>query len=363
MNGKVKSVAAPPSETRNIVIAQGVEFNNKELPAEDRIPDGSLKKRMDAAGLKLVITSPGNATFQSLKQGVNFTIKVVNTKSELKAALESDKTHHVIYDGHSRFGRGCCFGTNSAPGEDWENGSNPKTTGLFRMGFPYVAVPLKDIGHHFYTTDIVPISETLTPSDCEPDLRSAVNGKLVKAHTLADCDKEYRAILAAELKKPLADRESLEPDVAKVLGKLRMNKAAVKASDKFWAFQWGGEGFSLVLHAGWEKTASAPMDLGATDIKCRVFCHFGCSSFQHYHEIVRNRKKWKKVSNTDNFAYFTSGLSYSFTGPNWLFHLLSYDQFNAGQPWEPSLEYARKKANLDIKKDCLRIKEPIYEIL
>jgi hypothetical protein len=155
MSGTITSVAAPPSETRNIVIAQGIEFNNKDLDPDDVIPDGNLSKRMTAAGLPLVISSAGNATFNSLKQGVNFTIKVVNTKKDWKAALESDKTHIAIYDGHSRFGRGCCFGTNDATGEDWEAGSNPALTGLFRMDFPFVAVPVSDILHHGYTAEIV----------------------------------------------------------------------------------------------------------------------------------------------------------------------------------------------------------------
>ena len=336
MNGTTKSVAAPPSETRNIVVAQGIEFNNNQLGIY-QTPGGSLKTRMAAAGMPLVISAAGDATFKSVKQGVNFTIKVVNTKSAFKAALESDKTHHVIYAGHSRFGRGCCFGTNPAAGEDWETGSSPATTGLFRMGFPYVGVPVADIKKHGYIADIVPTSEALDPNNCEHDLRSAVNGGSVHGHVLKDVDSA-------------------------VHGQLRINKKAVGTKDRFWAFNLPGEGFSLVLHAGWEKTASAPMDLGKTDIKCRVFCHFGCSSMQHFHEIVRDRKKWKKVGNTDHFAYFTSDLGRVFSEPNWLFHLLTYDQFNAGQPWEPSLEYARKKANLDIKKDCIAAKVKIYEI-
>jgi hypothetical protein len=339
MNGVVKSVVAAPFEKRRILVAQGIEFNNKDVDDEDVIPDGSLKTRMDDAGLPLVITSPGkSATFRSAKQGVDFMIKVINTKSELKAALEDAEKLHVIYDGHSRFGRGCCFGTNTAPGEDWENGSNPKINGLFRSGFPYVAVPVSDIKHHGYTADLVPVSETLKLSQCEPDLRNAVTLKSVRPHTLKDVD-------------------------AAVHGQLRINKKAIDPADRFWAFRWPGEGFSVVLHAGWEKTASAPLDLGETNITCRVFCHFGCSSLQHYHEILRNRKSWKKVGDTDKFAYFTGGLSYAFTASHWLFHLLNYDVYNAFQPWEPSLEYARKKANLDIKKSCLKIKVPIYQIV
>lgn len=342
-NGKTKSLAAPPSETRNIVIAQGIQFNNKDLNAAEQVPGGvdtdasphtitALKTRMANAGMPLTVNAAGDgATFRSVKQGVNFTIKVVNTKSAFKAALESDKTHHVIYDGHSRYGRGCCFGTNMAAGEDWENGSTPSTTGLFRMGLPYVAVPVSDIKHHGYTADLVPTSETLAPAKCESDLRRAVNAGSVQPHGLTAVD-------------------------ASVRGQLRINKKPIGSKDRFWAFDWSGEGFSVVVHAGWEKTASDPMDLGAVNMKCRVFCHFGCSSMQHYHEIVRDRKHWNKVGNTDNFAYFTSGLSYSFTGPIWLFHILTYDQFNAGQPWEPSLNYARKNAKDDLKKVCAELR-------
>lgn len=320
------------------MVAQGIEFNNKDLDPDDQIPDGNLKKRLSAAGLTLTVGSAGIATLKSVKQGVNFTITVVNTKRAWKSALESDKTHIAIYDGHSRFGRGCCFGTDPRPGEDWENGSSPALTGLYRMGFPFVAVPVSDIHHHGYTADLVPTSETLTPLQCEPDLRDAVNAGSVHPHVLKDVDSA-------------------------VHGQLRISKKAIGPADRFWAFNWKGEGFSVVLHAGWEKTASTPMDLDATTIKCRVFCHFGCSSLQHYREILRNRKSFKKVGNSDNFAYFTSGLSFSFTGPHFLFHLLTYDKFNAGKPWEPSLEHARKKANLDIKKDCIKIKEKIYEIV
>jgi hypothetical protein len=344
---KVVSVAAAPTETRNIILAQGIEFNNSDLDADDKIPDGSLATRLKAAGTPLTITSPGRATFRSVKQGVTYNIKVVNKKAEFIAALKSNKTTHVIYDGHSRYGRGACFGTSKAAGEDWEAGHD-KDTGLFRMGMPFVGVPLKDVGHHFYSTSLIPSSTKLNSDDCEHDLAASLGS--LKAHSLAEIGTIYKAIVAAEKKKPAAKQESLEPDEKKVMSLLKVKGAAPKATDKFWTCILRGEGFSLVLDAGWDKTASAPADLGATDLKCRVFCHFGCTSFQHYHHVVRKLKAWKKDADKDNFAYFTSDLSISITGPNWLFHLLTYDEFSAGLPWEKSLEYARKNANADIKK-------------
>jgi hypothetical protein len=342
MGGKVISVAAPPFETRNIVIAQGIQFNNKDYAnSHDMgsiVPDGSLKKRLLAAGLPFVIASPGrSAALTNMKQGVNYTINVVNTKSEFVAALESDKTHIVIYDGHARFGRGCCFGTDMKPSEDWENGTT-FDTGLFRMGYPYVAVPVKDIVEHGYTADIVSASEPLGLEDCEPDLRRAIKKNLVKPHSLKD----------------IPQKEAHK--------KLRIDKNPIGPQDRFWAFDWAGEGFSVISHAGWEKTASAPMDLGPTDIRCRVFCHFGCSSRQHYQRIVCILKGFLRVGDTDNFSYFTSDIALGgVTSPNWLFHLLSYDQFNAGQAWGPILEYARVHANRDIQKDIFALNKSLPE--
>lgn len=374
----VRSVAAEPFELRRIVVVQGIQYNNKDMffkikskaddseqQIDERVPEALQKRMKDEKGLDLDIFSKGrSAQFLSKDQGVKFAIRVVDTKDELKAALQSDKTHHVIYLGHSRYGRGCCFGTNTKPGEDWEDGSSPGLTGLFRMGFPYVGVPLHEIGEHFYTANLVPVSEKLPKADCEPDLRGALSG--LKPHTRAQCETIYRGMVDGEekaaqkkeeaLRKKL-DRELnpnekirrvLQPDVSKVMGKLHLNGSPVNASDKFWCTSLPGEGFSLVLHAGWENTVSAPMDLGATEMKCRVFCHFGCSSQRHFRPIVVDHKNFKQVDDTDQFSFFTSNLAAGFTVTMWLFHLLTFPKYNAFKPWKESLEYARANTNDEI---------------
>jgi len=119
----------------------------------------------------------------------------------------------------------------------------------------------------------------------------------------------------------------------------------------------------VVLHAGWQGTATKPMELGKTNLKCRVFCHFGCSSYQHFRTILRHRKNWQKAGNTDKFAYFTTDIAYGITASFWLHRLLTYDKYNAFKPWEPSLEYARRRANADLKKWCMKQKVKIYRII
>jgi hypothetical protein len=325
MNGQaaLTVAAAAGYELRAIVVAQGIQFNTD-------LPKGYLQ---DQLGADLVLNPSGVWTYRSDKQRVIYSLRVVNTKAEFKTALEGSKKLHVIYDGHSRYGRGCCFGTSDAPGEDWENGTDPAKTGLYRMGMPYVAIPVSDVAHHQYTLDVVPSSEQLTPADCEKDLHDDLG--VVGRHSLADITAASR-------------------------GSLRINKRPLTSSDRFWGFQWPGEGFSVVTHAGWAGTASSPMDLGATNIGSRVFCHFGCSSFQHYHHVVRDLKNWKKVGSTDQFAYFTSDIAYGMTTSFWLHRLFTYDQYNAS--WEPSLEYARKNANQDLKSWCHSNGVRVYEI-
>jgi len=335
------TAAAAAFELRAIILLQGIQFNNKDTNPKYQVPEGYLKKQLDTLGTPIVQAKSGVWTFRSDKQGVIYSLRVATSKPELKAALEGDKKVHVIYDGHSRYGRGCCFGTDPKPGEDWENGSGPNT-GLFRMGAPYVAVPVSDIIHHGYTLDVVPASEKLKPGDCEHDLQNNLGN--VAAHKLADIKGSFK----------LEDDSGVKVahDYSEARGQLRIANAPVKPADKFWALNWPGEGLSVVTHAGWTSTASSPMDLGAAKIGCRVFCHFGCESFQHYHDIVRDKKGWKKDGDKTNFAYFTSAISYDVTTSFWLYRLFTYDQYNANKSWEPSLEYARVQASDDLKAWC-----------
>jgi len=213
--------------------------------------------------------------------------------------------------------------------------------------------------HHGYSTDVVSVKVSPALSDREYK-RTLHEWTLTQLKHKTENyinelirRKEFKEHKETELRRYLATLGSLDTQLRIVGDRVPMvsNGDALRPDDKFWAYH-SGEGPAVLLQAGWKETVTKPMDLGAIDLKCRVFCHFGCSSYVHYRSIVRNQKNWKKSGNTDRFAYFTSGLAVSITGPFWLYYLLTYDQFSACKPWEDSLEYARIKTNSRIKIWC-----------
>jgi hypothetical protein len=318
-------------ETRYIVVAQGIEFNNADLvwfpymmlpdafttPVESRA-DWPPSQR-ERAPLAITTTDDG-FEYVSFDQGVRFVVKVVNTKDEFISALRTPGMH-VIYAGHARYGRGPCFGPNLvSPTEEWENGTST-TTGLFRMGYPFIGVPLEDVTRHGYTCDLVSDSVTMTRPDCDPYLRPYLSSLEAK---LAD-EIDPALLLHAKDKDP---------------------------TKRWWAYNVGSDArpeWWVVLNAGWTETASAPADLGATTPLCHVFCHFGCRTYKLNHDIVRDTdfKGWGHLGD-DRLAYFVEGYSKAKTAAYWLYHIFTYTVWNAFSPWEPSVEYAREQTNHDL---------------
>ena len=345
------AAAAPPRliEYRKIVLVRGLQFVDSPLPrVAKRVPGMILD------------TSGDSALYFSRTQGVGFNIQVVRKKSEFKDALQTPNLH-VIYDAHSRYGRGCCFGDtvdangmsvppnadNDAPlplpGEDWETGATPET-GLYRMGFGYVSIPLSDMLHHGYNYYPVPSSVPLNTADCHPDIIAGM--KVMRPATLVDPEvtSVEEAALKAEKKTPPFRLEL--PGRARNLDGTQPNIG----TDTFWFMKSLNSAEEhvqkqLVLYAGWKSTLAAPMDLDATDLKCRVFAHFGCSSSLHFRPIVRDQKSWQQSGN-EGYAFFTSSASLPhYTSTAWLVALLTYNKYNAGMSWKPSLDYAVQRAN------------------
>ena len=321
-------------EVRTIILAQGIQAHNATMQPHAQIPgalttpkaqrtdDWPLQlKNYDA--LPIQQTLPNAFFYLSQQQMVLYVLVVTTTKDDFKRALETPGVH-VIYGGHARYGRGPCFGATPTPGQDWENGTNPTTSGLFRMGFPFIAVPVSDVLSRDYTADLVPTTTLLLPENCEPSLRAKLTS--------------LRPALLAEIK----------PSIAR-------NVVNNDATIRWWTYVGQDDGPDetfVVLHAGWRQTASAPMDLDATQLNCRVFCHFGCFTKDHNHPILRGptRKGWTRKGD-DRFAYFTTGLSGGYEVAYWLYHLFTYPEYNAYSPWEPSLIYAVQKTNAALKSD------------
>jgi len=361
---------APLVEVRRIVWAQGIQFTNADFAAkiarfEAGALDEALKKDLKAQGKRvtdervaalrdyhltklkgssvprglldeypdLTILGDRRALWFSAKQSVLFDIEVITTKDAFKKALETPGLH-VVYAGHARYGRGPCFGPSQDPGDDWENGTTPAITGLFRMGYPFIGVPVAEIVDHGYTANPVLGSEPRPDaSQCDPDARHA---------------KFQRFTLIELAQHPLKS-----PPV--YLIDPMMLSALIPAAAVPGATFWGYDSFAhghmsrhVVLHAGWEATASAPFDLGATDMRCRVFCHLGCSSYKHNYPVVRKLKKWTREGD-DRFAYWTTNISSSnFT--YWLRKILGYPERNDHKDWGPSIRWAVAKVNSDLRR-------------
>ena len=370
-------------EIRHILVAQGIEFNNTDLRSQpgiykkgdEQIPNGYLTEKLQKVSPAALELKGDSLTFKSVEQGVKYTLDVTTSRTEFRKMLETpgksgtkDLEHWiVIYDGHSRYGRGACFATSPPRGENWENSVNPSTgpNGLYRMGYPFVGVPVSDILHHGYITDAisvkvksVPVADrefkgALTPT---PFKQLKANAKSYLERRIKVLEKRLHGGSQSELKECADNLRNLDEldKLLRVVGDtIPLGKigAPIGPDDEIWAYQ-SGEGPAAMLQAGWKDTVSKPMDLEATALKCRAFCHFGCESYMHYHGVLRNRKKWEKSGQVDNFAYFTSDLSLSITGPFWLYHLFTYDQFNAGKPWQGSLEHARVNTNTAIRNWC-----------
>jgi hypothetical protein len=261
-------------------------------------------------------------TYRATAQGVDYEIRRVDTKAGFKQALETAGAM-VLYLGHARLGRGPCFGPNGAPpGDDWEDGTGgpPTTTGIFRMGYPFLSTPAEEVHEHGYRPTLVASLGDLEPAtDVHPSLAPLLARARVRP--------------ASQLVPPIAGYGD-RPVVT------------FRAGEHLEA---RGRRVDHVVHrAGFQQTRAAPYDLGATRMACRCFVHFGCSSFLHNQRILRRRMGWVREGN-DRYAFFTTATSTIPTPYFWLYHMLTYPAPSAGLSWEPWLAYVRDRTNADLR--------------
>jgi hypothetical protein len=284
-DGKTGSVVifTDPWEIRRVIVAEGVQYHDVYIPFLSRkLPE--FKPSTDRL----------SGEYSNKKQMVRYEITIARSKDDFKKGLETDRAI-VIYDGHSRHGRGACFDpANRDTGDHWENGATIHE-GIFRFGYPIVPVEIHDINEHQYhfppcpAENAKPANENKDPFTRHPSARVFISPKSIPAHL----------------------KGFVQP-------------AFLSSIDKYWGFNSSEDGLTLLLNAGWNATASAPYDLGSVNLRCRTFCHFGCSSKLHYWTILRDYhyKNWPRPKPpTDRFAYFTTAPSDSNT-VYWLYHLL-----------------------------------------
>ncbi len=313
-------------EKRKIVVAQGLDFRDDDLRARKaknpRYSEQPLENFLkDNFTTNFTARDTTHFEYISDDQQVHFFIEVVKSKEEFSKALNTPGIH-VIYAGHSRYGRGACFDPDVSSndyheGDRWEQGDNNRN-GIFRLAYPFVGIPFSDIENHKYKFAPVPAEENApTRNERHPEARSSLS-----KFKLPDSLKPY---VVPELKSP---------------------------SNKYWGYI--AKTKHILLHAGWENTRSLPYDLGSSDLKCKVFCHFGCSSKLHYWKIIRKSpfKNWVRDNPpTDRFAYFSDRPGDYRGWCYWLFFILNYSEPNRDKSWWNSVEYAKKATNKLLKSE------------
>ena len=331
-------------EIRNIVLAEGIGFHNDQKHVSLRIPDCLLDTSQNPTlatrvPLEIEAIDDNHFEFHSRDQGVRYVVERIFDRGEFQRALEDPKLH-VIYAGHARFGRGPCFGrgfNGEATGEVWENGTAPDN-GQLRMGYPFIGIPVEEIAEHRYTADLVSADDRVNASDSHPELRRNL------------------AILVPKTADEIADRTLALEQRHKGDEAVRFDLlSSIKDPDplrRWWAYDAFDHGHLttfVVLHAGWQDTATDPLDLGGTNIACRVFFHCGCSTFLHNHHIVRNEKGYQKGED-ERYAFWTTAPSEMSDALFYLYHLFAFSKPGAFGPWGPSIDHAVRNANVDLSR-------------
>lgn len=304
-------------ERRDVLIAYGVQFHlwdyMKGVWSSEIVADHTT------------FTDNGDTCeVTNTKQGVRWVLEATIRKDRFKDALETDGIM-VVYQGHSRHGNGACFGTDptgfpdegvpNVPGDHWGDGSD-ETDGMYRLGHPFMCMPLSEIEENGYRFAPVAITEPKpAASDRDFHAQGAV-GKLTLPERMRD--------------KVLDGYES--------------------DTHEYWAVH----GNDLLLYAGWTGTRNDPYDLGATDLRCRCFCHFGCSTRDHYRSIIRgdDYKAWQRDDPpTDRFAYFTSAPAPMHGTLYFMLYLMSNEVVSKGESWADCLKEARRLANQRLRRE------------
>ena len=153
--------------------------------------------------------------------------------------------------------------------------------------------------------------------------------------------------------------DDCDPDLVPNLGSLKevvnsslstpLSKLEDDAKMLIYSGHHGGKTEAHVVHrAGWRDTimAGIKMELGAIEMKCAFFGHFGCSSFRHNYPIVRKQYAWEKTEN--QLALWTTASSWT-QGPFFfLYHLLTIDEVLAKKPNSAWFDGVRQRTNQDL---------------
>jgi hypothetical protein len=311
-------------ETREVVIGYGAQFH-----------DWDYMKGIWSSEIGSDFTDNGDwCEVANPRQGVRWVVEPTIRKDIFKEALEREGIL-VIYQGHSRHGNGACFaeepggfppGYGQAPGEivaenvqgdHWGDGTD-EADGMFRLGKPFICMPLSELRENRYR---------FAPSAITDPKPAAVDRDAHAQGTVT------RLTLPEDLRDLVMS--GYESD-----------------THQYWAVH----GNDILMYAGWTGTRNDPYDLGATDMRCRCFCHFGCSTREHFRQIIRgdDYKAWQRDDPpTERFAYFTTAPAPNHGTLYFMLYLMNNDIASRGESWARCLWEARRLANARLRRERL----------
>jgi hypothetical protein len=236
------------------------------------------------------------------------------------------------------------------------------------MGFPWIPIPVSEMLHHGYRALAVledkPAKSAETRSSRHPDIR--LNRlKLMTLDELIDETNRTRDRLQTAVAKFKADPDDDIPEDLKGIyekdaSNIRGQLTNVTDTSRFWVqhvnvyFRKANQWYrvrEVILDAGWSGTNISPMDLGGTVMRCRCFCHFGCSTYKHNYPILRGSKyaDWRREGN-ERYAYWTTNLSSSGTSAFWMYNIFRYSKRSAKLSWAPLLADAVQRTRNDLTR-------------
>jgi hypothetical protein len=294
-DARTHAAITPAWETRRVRVARGAGI------APGEIAEALRSRRLSA----LRVGAAGDIAFESRAQQVCYEVTFGEDADDFRRMLGTPELL-AVYAGHPGYGTGPRFGGGSE----------------FRMAKRYVLVPAEDERWgRGPARRLVPFGSgsPLGRQDCDVDVLAHYTK--LRAFSLADLGLD-RALYGT----------------------------AAAGDGRYWGALVPRDGVPrphAVIEGGWQGTPAAPLELGATEIRCRALVLLACGGLGHWRAVLRGR--WPR-GDLGGDAYVLDRTGRLAIASIWLHRLFTYPVRNAFLPWRGALEHAKRMSNRDLAR-------------